>query len=495
MANNDFCRICGYEKKVKQLKTSHLNILQWHYPHEYLLKIHKICDTCPNLFKSCYIKDHGRQKDGRVPKKRISISLWDSVTDKPQLTSTGLIYRYSVSPNQKLDGTLRKNNEPLAENEVVYSDMILEPSKIVKTSTSFKGGIDESAKDSLPSSSFMVHATVQVQQNTSRESLPTSCMGENEDSTESSLPLPSIIDHSPAQVQRNTSKEPSSTSFMGGSENSTEDSIQLPYIIANAPVQVHRNTPQESSPNSSMDDNEDSAEDSLPPPSIMIHVPVQLQQNTSRESSLSSFMGEYEDSAEDSQQSPFMMVHAPVKVQRKSQRESSDKIAKQLIASVLTGDDEGLKEIETSMGSGVATSRLFQRGEFVATYQGELITRKEAEARESALIDEENARIEREIALAGNEDVIIDKAMKCYMMFFVYNNDEFCIDATIDNEGQKTLGRLINHSKKKQNIIPQKIYLEGRPYIYFKALINISPNTELFYDYNDLKSSFEWMKQ
>ena len=51
------------------------------------------------------------------------------------------------------------------------------------------------------------------------------------------------------------------------------------------------------------------------------------------------------------------------------------------------------------------------------------------------------------------------------------------------------VGRMINHSKKHPNIVPQIVSINEIPHIGFFARTDISSGAELLYDYGDRSSS------
>lgn len=70
-----------------------------------------------------------------------------------------------------------------------------------------------------------------------------------------------------------------------------------------------------------------------------------------------------------------------------------------------------------------------------------------------------------------------------------------CIDATLDDG---SFGRLINHSKRKQNVEGKlKLDNKGTPRIIFFAKSDIELGEELYFDYNDSKSAkdIQWLQQ
>ena len=135
--------------------------------------------------------------------------------------------------------------------------------------------------------------------------------------------------------------------------------------------------------------------------------------------------------------------------------------------------NEGLKIIDCGkkIGRGIQTTKSFRKSTYVATYVGKLLNKSKAEAKEL------------EYANLG-EDM-------CYTHYFRWNDRIHCYDATIDDG---SFGRLINHSRKRPNILPKVEVINGLPHIYFKAIDDISPGTELRYDYGDRKSPLEWLK-
>lgn len=62
----------------------------------------------------------------------------------------------------------------------------------------------------------------------------------------------------------------------------------------------------------------------------------------------------------------------------------------------------------------------------------------------------------------------------------------FSIDATKDDT---TVGRMINHSRKYPNIVPQIVSIDETPHIVFFARMDISCGAELLYDYGDRSSA------
>lgn len=71
-----------------------------------------------------------------------------------------------------------------------------------------------------------------------------------------------------------------------------------------------------------------------------------------------------------------------------------------------------------------------------------------------------------------------------YMYYFEWKNAKYCVDATIDPTS-KSLGRLINHSRKVPNCKTSVYEYRGQPHLIFIAIKNISPGQELLYDYGE----------
>lgn len=80
----------------------------------------KVCKGCPSLVKPRHKEALRRQCDGREPKSRISICVWDVDSGSPILSANGKPLRFSVSENHKLCGGFRKKDEQSAEEEVSY---------------------------------------------------------------------------------------------------------------------------------------------------------------------------------------------------------------------------------------------------------------------------------------------------------------------------------------------------------------------------------------
>ena len=62
----------------------------------------------------------------------------------------------------------------------------------------------------------------------------------------------------------------------------------------------------------------------------------------------------------------------------------------------------------------------------------------------------------------------------------------YSIDATEENG---TNGRLINHSRKRPNLVPKMFEIDGFPHLCFLAADDIEPQQELTYDYGERNSN------
>lgn len=131
-------------------------------------------------------------------------------------------------------------------------------------------------------------------------------------------------------------------------------------------------------------------------------------------------------------------------------------------------------------GRGVFAAREFRKNEFVCDYAGELLTEEQAELR-SLEYDKR--------ASMNNLDIISDG---CYMFWFEYNGDSFCVDA---HKEDGSYGRLINHSKRNANLRPRTGAL--KPRIMFYTTRRIAKGEELLYNYDeddpDILKKFPWL--
>ena len=113
-------------------------------------------------------------------------------------------------------------------------------------------------------------------------------------------------------------------------------------------------------------------------------------------------------------------------------------------------------------GRGIITTRNRRRGEFVVEYAGEVINMESAREREN--------------------EYSMDVNNGCFMYFFKYNGKQFCVDATKESG---RLGRLVNHSCKRPNLVTKVATMDGGPRLVLVANQDIDKGTELLFDYGD----------
>ncbi|KAJ8957966.1 hypothetical protein NQ318_001966 [Aromia moschata] len=119
------------------------------------------------------------------------------------------------------------------------------------------------------------------------------------------------------------------------------------------------------------------------------------------------------------------------------------------------------KGIEDGLEVGVFATKHFQKGEFVVEYSGELIDVNEAYRREEVYEQ--------------------DETTGCYMYYFKYNEQQYCIDATAESG---KFGRLVNHSRNG-NLLTKAVMVDGVPRLALIAKVDIKRDQELLYDYGD----------
>ncbi|TRY93997.1 hypothetical protein DNTS_032818 [Danionella cerebrum] len=151
---------------------------------------------------------------------------------------------------------------------------------------------------------------------------------------------------------------------------------------------------------------------------------------------------------------------------RRSSRKSKSELKceeKQHIDMLITdGIEKGMmvRYIE-GKGRGVFTTQLFQKGQFVVEYHGDLLQMEDARRREAAYAQDPNTG--------------------CYMYYFQYQSRTYCVDATRESG---RLGRLINHSKSG-NCQTRVHEISGLPHLILTASRDIQEGEELLYDYGD----------
>lgn len=130
--------------------------------------------------------------------------------------------------------------------------------------------------------------------------------------------------------------------------------------------------------------------------------------------------------------------------------------------------------------------------DFICEYVGDLLTYNEAMKRE--------------------EKYKRNTKKGCFMFYFKYDNKTYCVDSTkesmvdaeIHNKKMKkkkilrSFARLVNHSKKKSNLIPKVLKVENNPRLFFVASRDIKEGEELLIDYGerdkDIIKDNEWLK-
>ncbi|KAF4070723.1 hypothetical protein AMELA_G00288780 [Ameiurus melas] len=135
-----------------------------------------------------------------------------------------------------------------------------------------------------------------------------------------------------------------------------------------------------------------------------------------------------------------------------------------------------IKDFGGEKGLGVVATQPFSKGDIVCDYHGKVITYAQGKVMMQNLQDE--AR---------------------YLFFFRTGQRHLCIDAqTFPCECHPcvdTVGRRVNHSSKQANLCPEHFVLklngQDVDVILFRALRNISVDTELKFDYGVKRKSFQ----
>ena len=113
-------------------------------------------------------------------------------------------------------------------------------------------------------------------------------------------------------------------------------------------------------------------------------------------------------------------------------------------------------------GNGVRATRIYEIGNWVFEYKGELLGYKEAVARDDKY---------REEGEAGS-----------FMYFFKLDGKPLCFDAT---KPSRAICRMVNHSRRNPNTKPKAIGHRGTPRVVFIACQRIKIGDEILYDYGD----------
>ncbi|KAM4028139.1 uncharacterized protein ACNLHF_023625 [Anomaloglossus baeobatrachus] len=149
---------------------------------------------------------------------------------------------------------------------------------------------------------------------------------------------------------------------------------------------------------------------------------------------------------------------------RKEHKDHSDKLR----ALVQSQDWKGLLITDDPYkDQTLYTTHGFKTGEIVCDFHGVLREGEEAERLQETVRDNE-----------------------CYMYFFKSGEKSWCLDAreapcSCHPDMSSTFGRKINHSCKKDNLIPLLKYIvdDDTPSILFIAKSDLKPGTELFFNY------------
>ncbi|XP_071150859.1 cell adhesion molecule Dscam2-like isoform X2 [Mytilus edulis] len=131
----------------------------------------------------------------------------------------------------------------------------------------------------------------------------------------------------------------------------------------------------------------------------------------------------------------------------------------------LAQDKDGfvVRQIDNVKGKGVFASKFFKKGDFLMEYHGELISGNDGKRRLTQY----------------------PNSVGSYIMFFRFAEKEMCVDATFS----KRIGKYVNDGIKScQNARVRRIIVDTIPRVAIYAVQDISPGTEILYDYgvNDL---------
>ena len=78
---------------------------------------------------------------------------------------------------------------------------------------------------------------------------------------------------------------------------------------------------------------------------------------------------------------------------------------------------------------------------------------------------------------------------------FKSSNKTLCVDATVEDG---SMGRLMNHEKKKPNVVMKVVNVNNVPQVVFFAIKDIEVGQELCYDYGEkgrhILLKFPWLK-
>ncbi|XP_062380241.1 uncharacterized protein LOC134068574 [Sardina pilchardus] len=139
---------------------------------------------------------------------------------------------------------------------------------------------------------------------------------------------------------------------------------------------------------------------------------------------------------------------------------------------ILAGRDKNsmleIKYINPVKGRGIFTSAVFNQGDFVVEYRGELIDAAEAEHRRK----------------------LYHSACSIFMFDFTWKRKTWCIDGALEDG---SFGRLVNDEHKSPNCRMKLIEAGGKPHLCLFALKEIVSGTEITYDYGG--KEWPWRKE
>ncbi|XP_041917244.1 uncharacterized protein LOC121681526 isoform X3 [Alosa sapidissima] len=139
---------------------------------------------------------------------------------------------------------------------------------------------------------------------------------------------------------------------------------------------------------------------------------------------------------------------------------------------ILAGRDKNsmleIKYINSVKGRGIFTLAVFNQGDFVVEYRGELIDAAEAEHRRK----------------------LYHNACSIFMFDFTWKRKTWCIDGALEDG---SFGRLVNDEHKAPNCRMKLIEADGKPHLCLFALKEIMAGTEITYDYGG--KEWPWRKE
>ncbi|ROI46639.1 N-lysine methyltransferase KMT5A [Anabarilius grahami] len=139
---------------------------------------------------------------------------------------------------------------------------------------------------------------------------------------------------------------------------------------------------------------------------------------------------------------------------------------------ILEGRDKNsmleIRYINPVKGRGIFTLAVFNQGDFVVEYRGELIDAAEAEHRRK----------------------LYHNACSIFMFDFIWKRKTWCIDGALEDG---SFGRLVNDEHKAPNCRMKLIEAEGKPHLCLFALKEITAGTEITYDYGG--KEWPWRKE